>query len=67
MLISSVRRSDIQGRKVFEVGEKFYFNDIGIRNAIAGFSPFDMGKIIENVVYLHLKTNGIFTFDRKTR
>ena len=58
MLISSVRRSDIQGRKVFEVGEKIYFNDIGIRNAIAGFSPFDMGKIIENVVYLHLKTIG---------
>jgi predicted AAA+ superfamily ATPase len=58
MLISSVRRSDIQGKKVFEVGEKIYFNDIGIRNAIAGFSPFDMGKIIENVVYLHLKTIG---------
>ena len=58
MLISSVRRSDIQGKKVFDLGEKFYFNDIGIRNAIAGFSPFDMGKIIENVVYLHLKTIG---------
>jgi hypothetical protein len=58
MLISSVRRSDIQGKKVFDVGDKFYFNDIGIRNAISGFSPFDMGKIIENVVYLHLKTFG---------
>jgi uncharacterized protein len=58
MLISSVRRSDIQGKKVFDVGDKFYFNDLGIRNAIAGFSPFDMGKIIENVVYLHLKTFG---------
>jgi len=58
MLISSVRRSDIQGKKVFDLGEKFYFNDIGIRNAIAGFSPFDMGKIIENVVYLQLKTTG---------
>lgn len=58
MLISKVRRSDIQGKKVFEVGEKYYFNDIGIRNAISGFSPFDLGKIIENVVYLHLKTKG---------
>lgn len=58
LLISSVRRSDIQGRKVFEVGEKFYFSDIGIRNAITGFSPFDLGKIIENVVFLHLKTMG---------
>ena len=58
MLVSGVRRSDIQGKKVFEVGEKIYFNDIGIRNAIAGFSPFDLGKIVENAVYLHLKTIG---------
>jgi predicted AAA+ superfamily ATPase len=58
MLISVARRSDIQGKKVFDIGDKFYFNDIGIRNAIVGFSPFDMGKIIENVVFLHLKTFG---------
>jgi len=58
MLVSSVKRADIQGKKVFEVGEKYYFNDIGIRNAIAGFSPFDMGQIIENVVFLHLKSIG---------
>lgn len=58
MLISNVKRADIQGKKVFEIGEKFYFNDIGIRNAIAGYSPFDLGKILENVVFLHLKTQG---------
>lgn len=58
MLISSVKRSDIQGKKIFEIGEKYYFNDIGIRNAIVGFSPFDMGQIIENVIFLHLKTMG---------
>lgn len=58
MLIAGVQRSDIQGKKVFEVGEKYYFNDIGLRNSIAGFSPFDMGQIIENAVYLHLKTIG---------
>lgn len=58
MLISKVQRSDIQGKKVFEVGEKYYFNDIGLRNSIAGFSPFDLGQIIENAVYLHLKSIG---------
>lgn len=58
MLISNVKRADIQGKKIFEIGEKFYFNDIGIRNAIAGFSPFDLCKILENVVFLHLKTHG---------
>jgi predicted AAA+ superfamily ATPase len=58
MLVSAVPRSDIQGKKVFEIGEKYYFNDIGLRNSIAGFSPFDLGQIIENVVYLHLKSTG---------
>jgi hypothetical protein len=62
MLISKVRRSDIQGKRVFEIGEKYYFNDIGIRNAISGFSPFDLGQIIENAVYLHLKTIGYSIF-----
>ena len=58
MLIAGVQRSDIQGKKIFEVGEKYYFNDIGLRNSIAGFSPFDLGQIIENAVFLHLKTIG---------
>jgi len=58
MLISNVKRSDIQGKKIFEVGEKYYFNDVGLRNAIAGFSPFDLGQIVENVVFLHLKIIG---------
>jgi uncharacterized protein len=60
MLISAVQRSDIQRKKVFEVGEKYYFNDIGLRNSIAGFSPFDLGQIIENIVYLHLKSTGYY-------
>ena len=58
MLVSVVKRSDIQGKKVFEIGEKYYFNDIGLRNAIVGFSPFDMGKILENAIFLHLKILG---------
>ena len=58
MLISNVQRIDIQGKKVFQIGEKYYFNDIGLRNSISGFSPFDMGQIIENAVFLHLKTIG---------
>lgn len=58
MLISNVKRADIQGKKIFEVGEKYYFNDIGLRNSISGFSPFDLGQIIENAVFLHLKSTG---------
>lgn len=58
MLISEVQRTDIHGKNVFEVGAKYYFNDIGLRNSISGFSPFDLGQIIENAVYLHLKAMG---------
>lgn len=58
MLISKVMRADIHGKKVFEVGKKYYFNDIGIRNGVVGFSPFDLGQILENAIYLHLKFLG---------
>ncbi len=56
--INAVNRADIQGKKQFEVGEKYYFEDIGLRNAIIGFKMSDIGKIIENIVYLHVRNNG---------
>ncbi len=37
-----------------EVGEKYYFEDIGLRNVICGYRPDDIAKILENVVYNHL-------------
>lgn len=64
--VRKVSRSDIQGKKIFEIGEKHYFNDIGIRNAIAGFKPFDMGIIIENVVFNHLNILGYNIFIGKS-
>jgi predicted AAA+ superfamily ATPase len=56
--INKVQKTDIQGKKHFEVGEKYYFEDVGLRNAIIGFNPQDIGKIIENLVFLHLKNSG---------
>lgn len=52
--INKVRRYEISGKKIFETREKYFFEDIGIRNAISGFKQSDIGKIIENVVYNHL-------------
>lgn len=54
-LIFKVKRTGIEGKKVFEIGEKYFFEDIGIRNAIVGYKPSDINKILENVVYLHLR------------
>lgn len=61
-LIHRVVRTDLQGKKVFEVGEKFYFNDLGLRNAIAGYSPFDLGLMVENIIHAHLLREGYKVF-----
>lgn len=57
--IHKVSRADIQGLKIFEIGEKFYFEDLGLRNSIRLFNyRGDIGKLMENAVYLHLLRNG---------
>jgi len=56
-MIHGVRRMDVSGKKIFEVGEKYYFEDIGLRNAFWEYRPDDIGKIIENAVYKHLIYN----------
>jgi predicted AAA+ superfamily ATPase len=56
--IHKVPRADIQGLKIFEIGEKFYFEDLGLRNSIRPFNyRGDIGKLMENAVYLHLRRN----------
>lgn len=53
-VIHKVGRYDMVGKRLFEFGEKFYFEDLGIRNAIAGYRVSDKGKLFENMVYNHL-------------
>jgi predicted AAA+ superfamily ATPase len=53
-LIHRVGRYDIDGKRLFERGEKYYFENLGIRNVIAGYKPQDRAKRLENVVYNHL-------------
>ncbi|MEN2436112.1 ATP-binding protein [Weeksellaceae bacterium A-14] len=55
-LIHRVNRYDIVGKRLFEIGEKYYFENLGIRNALWGFRAEDRGKILENAVYNHLLT-----------
>ena len=56
--ILKVRRSDIAGKKIFEIGEKYYFEDLGLRHTIIGYRQDDIGRILENLVFLHLKRLG---------
>lgn len=53
-LIHQVKRYDIVGKRLFEIGEKYYFENLGIRNALWGYRLEDRAKILENVVYNHL-------------
>ncbi|OOV29300.1 ATPase [Flavobacterium sp. LM5] len=57
-LIHRVGRYDLVGKRLFETGEKYYFENLGIRNALWGYRIEDRGKIIENVVYNHLLFKG---------
>ncbi len=68
-IIVPVKRIDLKGKRNFEIGEKFYFQDLGMRNALAGFRISDMGKLIENCVFHHLISNGftVFTGDWQTQ
>lgn len=61
-LICKVKRSDIEGKKIFEIGEKYFFEDIGIRNSIVGYKANDIHKLLENIVYLHLRIAGYTVF-----
>lgn len=54
-LIHKVRRIDVNGLKTFEIGDKYYFEDLGLRNCHFGFSmQKDINKLMENAIFLHL-------------
>lgn len=54
-LINKVRRIDVNGLKTFEIGDKYYFEDLGLRNCHFGFNmQKDINKLMENAIYLHL-------------
>jgi hypothetical protein len=55
-IINKVSRIEIAGLKKFEIGEKYFFEDIGLRNCYQGFNmQRDIHKLIENAVFLHLR------------
>jgi len=58
-IINKVPRYDIHGKRLLETNDKYYFEDLGLRNMLAGQNRTgDIEKVIENAVYLHLKNLG---------
>ena len=58
MIMSSVQRYDIKGKKLLTAGEKYYAVDLGLRNVIKASNEIDFNKLYENVVYLELLSRG---------
>ena len=58
MIMSSVQRYDIKGKKLLTAGEKYYAVDLGLRNVMKASNEKDFNKLYENVVYLELLSRG---------
>lgn len=58
-IVHKVQRFDINGLKKFEIGEKYYFEDLGLRNCQQNIDlSRDIHKLMENAIYHHLKIMG---------
>ncbi len=57
-LIDGVRRYDIKGRKYIASTIKYYFADVGLRNARLGFRQNESTHLMENVIYNELVGRG---------
>ncbi|NER03859.1 MAG: ATP-binding protein [Okeania sp. SIO3C4] len=55
-LVFSIKRNDLKGKRILGIGEKIYFHDVGLRNALNGYRQNDIGQLLENVVLTHLLT-----------
>jgi hypothetical protein len=57
-LISKAKRYDIKGRKYINSPAKYYFEDIGLRNARLNFRQTEENHIMENIIYNELRKRG---------
>ena len=57
-IIREATRYDVKGRKEIGATRKYYFTDVGLRNARINFAFGDEGKILENIIYNELVFNG---------
>ncbi|NOX16991.1 MAG: ATP-binding protein [Chlorobi bacterium] len=55
--VIKIKRTDIKGKRVLEIGEKYYLEDTGLRHAIIGYKNSDISQALENIVLLHLLIN----------
>ena len=57
-LIQNSLRYDVKGKKYINTPSKYYFTDIGLRNARLNFRQLEENHIMENIIYNELKIRG---------
>lgn len=57
-LIKSAQRYDIKGKTYIDTPKKYYFSDLGLRNARINFRQFEQTHSMENVIYNELCMRG---------
>lgn len=57
-LIESAARYDIRGKAYIDTPKKYYFSDLGLRNARINFRQFEQTHSMENVIYNELRMRG---------
>ena len=57
-VVEKAQRYDIKGRRYIDTPFKYYFTDIGLRNAQIGFRQIEEAHIMENVLYNELRSRG---------
>lgn len=57
-VINKANRYNVKGRKYIGTPLKYYFEDVGLRNARLGFRQIEETHIMENIVYNELRSRG---------
>lgn len=57
-LVSMARRYDVKGKTYFKYPNKYYYTDIGLRNARLNYRQYDPGHMMENIMYNELLRRG---------
>lgn len=57
-LIQKAERYDIKGRKYISTPSKYYYTDLGLRNALLNFRQFEETHLMENAIYNELIYRG---------
>lgn len=57
-LVSMAKRYDVKGKTYFKYPNKYYYTDIGLRNARLNYRQYDPGHMMENMIYNELLLRG---------